>query len=207
MKIGIDFDNTIICYDEVFCNISRRYGYVQQDFQGGKSEIKNKILTLDSGEEKWQALQGFVYGQGVADAKMFNGFKEFLIKAKEWPADIVIVSHKTQYGHFDPLRINLRQAALKWIEENKLLFPNTCLRSNKINFYDTFDEKINAINGHNFDYLIDDLIKVLRHRSLSASLKKILFNTNNNETNFSLGNNEIIAFNNWNDISNYIFNN
>src|SRR5688572_28490706 len=111
-RIGIDFDNTLIRYDEVFVMAGKARKLLQQGFAGAKQQVPDAIRLLPDGEISWQQLQGFVYGQGIAVAVMFEGVADFLRRCRENEAAVFIVSHKTEYGHLDPLRINLRQAAL-----------------------------------------------------------------------------------------------
>ena len=113
MRIGIDFDNTIITYDDVFRATALRRGLIKEDFAGrSKQAIRDHIRLLPDGEIAWQRLQGQVYGKGVAEAAMFVGAGQFLDRCRRQGLPVVIVSHKTEYGHYDPDRINLRRAAL-----------------------------------------------------------------------------------------------
>src|SRR5579872_4177641 len=116
MRIGLDFDNTIIRYDEVFCDAARSRGLIGPDFTGTKHDVRDAIRRLPDGELKWQALQGHVYGKGIANAVLFSGLPEFLRRARTVGDTILIVSHKTERGHFDPDGIDLRVAALRWME-------------------------------------------------------------------------------------------
>ena len=43
MKIGIDFDNTIVCYDEIFNDVALKLGYIQNNKHLNKSQVKKKI--------------------------------------------------------------------------------------------------------------------------------------------------------------------
>jgi len=66
---------------------------------------------------KWQALQGYVYGKGIQGATPFAGVGDFLRCARSSGDAVVVVSHKTEFGHFDPDYVNLRQAAMQWMHE------------------------------------------------------------------------------------------
>ena len=79
MRIGIDFDNTIITYDDVFRVVARRRGLIGDGFGGrSKQAIRDHIRLLPEGEIRWQRLQGQVYGKGIAEATMFPGVAAFL---------------------------------------------------------------------------------------------------------------------------------
>ena len=117
LRIGLDFDNTLITYDDVFLNLARERGLTGADFLGRKQAIRDAIRLLPDGELSWQQLQGQVYGKGVARALMFDGVGSFLKQCRQHNVPVVIVSHKTEFGHHDPERVNLRQAALDWMTE------------------------------------------------------------------------------------------
>ena len=118
LRIGLDFDNTIITYDAVFLAAARKWGLVGTDFTGGKQAIRDTIRLLPDGELSWQKLQGQVYGKGLAQAEMVEGVDEFLRRCRKNNVPVVVVSHKTEFGHHDPDRINLRNAARAWMAEH-----------------------------------------------------------------------------------------
>jgi hypothetical protein len=43
VRIGIDFDNTIICYDTVFAAVARQRGLVPEGWDGLKSEVRDYL--------------------------------------------------------------------------------------------------------------------------------------------------------------------
>src|SRR5579862_984073 len=101
MRIGIDFDNTIICYDEVFCDLAKSQQLVESHYQGSKRELRDRIRSLPEGDLVWQRIQGKAYGEYIYRAKMFAGFREFIAECNQHPnIEIFIVSHKTELGHF-----------------------------------------------------------------------------------------------------------
>src|ERR1700687_4382776 len=115
LRIGIDFDNTIISYDDVFRSVAKRCGLIDPEFSGSKQAVRDAIRLLPDGELAWQRLQGQVYGKGIAGAKMVPGVEAFLRHCRAEGCTVAVVSHKTEYGHFDPYRVNLRTAALDWM--------------------------------------------------------------------------------------------
>ena len=66
----------------------------------------------------WQKLQGRIYGPMMSEAKLFPGVFQFMFRCKHRGYDVFIVSHKSEYGHFDPTETPLRQAALEWMTQN-----------------------------------------------------------------------------------------
>ena len=169
MRIGIDFDNTIVNYDKVFKEIALYRRLIKKDWEGTKQELRKKIIR-DKNEEVWKKLQGLVYGKYIHLAKISEGFNNFFLKAKLLGAKVYIVSHKTIYGHYDKERVLLRKEALKWINKKKIF------NFDKIYFENSIDNKIKRINSLKLDYFIDDLFLILNNKAFSKKIKKILFN-------------------------------
>ena len=82
LHIGIDFDNTIIGYDEVFCAEAKRNGLIDKAFVGPKQAVRDAIRLLPDGERAWQRLQGQVYGKGITCAVVMPGLEAFLERCK-----------------------------------------------------------------------------------------------------------------------------
>ncbi len=49
MLIGLDFDNTLACYDNVFSAEAKKKGLVGNHWEGTKKDLKNKLLTSNNG--------------------------------------------------------------------------------------------------------------------------------------------------------------
>ena len=117
MNIGIDFDNTIARYDALFQQVSRAKKLVTEDWNGtAKMELRDYLRSQTDGEKIWMELQGLVYGKYMHYAEMMPGVANYLLSCKLRNHRIFIVSHKTEYGHFDLERISLRGEAIKWME-------------------------------------------------------------------------------------------
>ena len=56
MRIGIDFDNTLACYHQVFGQIAREQGIVSKGWKGGKTELRSQLRSYPEGELLWQVL-------------------------------------------------------------------------------------------------------------------------------------------------------
>ncbi|NBT57118.1 MAG: phosphotransferase enzyme domain protein, partial [Betaproteobacteria bacterium] len=112
MKIGIDFDNTLACYDATFIRLAREMGLPVDSNVTSKRAVKQLVQASPDGELAWQRMQGQVYGRLMQGAALFPGVMEFLQLARQRGHEVVIVSHKTEFGHFDDSQVPLRQAAL-----------------------------------------------------------------------------------------------
>jgi len=176
LVIGIDFDNTIACYDHVFCNVARKLGMLEDGGLLSKSQVKNNLLKQVDGDLSWQKLQGKVYGKYMHLASLFPGVIEFLYLSRLKNYRIVVVSHKSEYGHFDEEKVPLRDAAMKWMQNIGIVDTNTSLLNEKdVYFSSTRELKVKKIQELKCDYFIDDLVEVFNESTFPKSIKKILF--------------------------------
>ena len=175
LRIGIDFDNTIISYDDVFCAAAKRSGLIEASFAGSKQAVRDAIRLLPDGELTWQRLQGQVYGKGIGGAKLVAGVEPFLRRARAEGSAVVIVSHKTEYGHFDPDRVNLRTAALDWMAGQGLLDGGHGVARQDVYFESTRADKLKRIAALSLTHFIDDLEEVLTDPDFPPRVERILF--------------------------------
>ena len=176
MRIGIDFDNTIVSYDHVFAAEAKNRGLIPENFSGAKIQIRDQIRTLEDGEIKWQELQGRVYGAGMPQAEMIAGVETFLKECRARNYDVFIVSHKTRYGHHDPERVDLRQAARTWMDRhgffNKTGFG---LQPENLFFETTRTDKVARIKDLGCTLFIDDLFEVFVEEDFPDEVERYLF--------------------------------
>ncbi len=175
LRIGIDFDNTIITYDDVFRAAAEASGLIASGFSGNKQAVRDAIRRLPDGELAWQRLQGQVYGKGIGGATMVAGVETFLRRCRAEGCAVVVVSHKTEYGHFDPDRVNLRKAALDWMAGQGLLGGDHGIALANIYFESTRAEKLKRIAALSLTHFIDDLEEVLTDPDFPPDVERILF--------------------------------
>lgn len=176
MRIGIDFDNTIICYNDVFRRLALQKNLISADFNGNKTELRDAIRQTH-GDITWQHLQGKAYGLEINHAQMFAGFKDF-IKAcsQNSQIELFIVSHKTEFGHFDETQTSLPDAARRWLKQQAILSDDASLIKNDHVFFETTrEEKIARIVSLNCTHFIDDLVEVLDSPLFPTSIERMLF--------------------------------
>ena len=175
-RIGIDLDNTLINYDDVFCAFAKERGLLDSSAAPGKAAIREALRAMPEGEITWQRLQGAVYGKGVRHAMLFEGADGFLRRARERNCEIFVVSHKTEFGHFDPDRVNLRDAALDWMKGQGFFRDNGYgIPRENILFTATRSDKIAVIGELDVDTFIDDLPEVLDDKGFPLNVTGILF--------------------------------
>jgi hypothetical protein len=176
MRIGIDFDNTLIGYDDVFLAAARERGLLSFGFAGNKQAVRDAIRLLPDGELAWQHLQGYVYGTGNSGAVMFEGVDGFLRRCRAAGHGVFIVSHKTEYGHHDPSRVNLREAALGWMEAQGFFAPDIyAIPRENIFFEASRAEKLKRIAALKCAWFIDDLEEVLTDPDFPPGVTRMLF--------------------------------
>jgi hypothetical protein len=201
-RIGIDFDNTLIDYDAVFVAHARALGLVDANFRGGKEDVRSAVRASPAGEDKWQQLQGQVYGRGIKDAVMFEGVDAFLRRARHDGHEIVIISHKTQFGHADATGVDLRDAARAWMSRNRFFRGEDGfgIRPENVCFETTRSEKIERIAQLGCTHFIDDLPEVLDDPSFPAGVTKVLFTNGRRPGSIGRGD----AFAHWGDIADVV---
>jgi hypothetical protein len=175
-RIGIDFDNTIISYQQAFLAAAKNNGLLPKSFVGTKQAVRDQIRLLPDGEREWMRLQGVVYGKGISGATLIDGVADFLMRCRGVGASVFIVSHKTEYGHFDTSGVNLRQAALGWMEQQSFFSKQGYgLAVNNVYFESTRAEKLARIAVLDCTHFIDDLEEVLGDAGFPRGVRRILF--------------------------------
>jgi hypothetical protein len=174
MRIGIDFDNTLIDYDRVFLDAAREQRLVPRDFTGSKRAVRDSIRLLPDGELAWQRLQGHVYGAGIGGAVPFDGAGDFLRRCARTGIDTFIVSHKTRYGHYDPARVDLREAALGWMSAQGFFRDGAGVPAANVYFEDDRERKLARIAALRCTHFIDDLEEVFADPRFPAGVRRIL---------------------------------
>ncbi|HEV8014450.1 MAG TPA: hypothetical protein VGP48_02895 [Stellaceae bacterium] len=176
MRIGVDFDNTLIDYDRVFLAAAKRHGLIEPSFAGTKRAIRDRIRLLPDGELRWQELQGYVYGAGIGDAVMCVGADEFLRECRRRGAEIFVVSHKTQFGHFDPQRVDLRVAALDWMTRQGFFRADSYgIARENVFFESSRADKLRRIRALGCAFFIDDLEEVFADPDFPDGVTPVLF--------------------------------
>lgn len=176
MRIGIDFDNTIASYDKVFSEVAVEWGLLRKGVACTKQAVCRAIRQSPDGDVKWQRLQGRVYGKYMSRAEVMDGVLDFLKCCRAAKLEVVVVSHKTMYGHFDPDRIDLRDAAYRWLQDNGF-FNEHCmgLDRDRVFFESTRVDKLRRIAALECGLFVDDLLEVLEDPSFPSGIRRCLF--------------------------------
>ena len=121
--IGIDFDNTIVCCDQLFFDIAREMGIVPESIARTKNAVREHIRAHYS-NDRWTILQSEVYGRRLLEAKPYPGVVEFFIFCRAHAVLTCIISHKSQYPAAGE-RCDLHRSALAWLLENGFFSVNS----------------------------------------------------------------------------------
>lgn len=193
IKLGIDLDNTIICYDKLIIRlIKKKFPEIKINKSNNSKQILKKKILKNYGNDEWTKLQGQIYGKKIQSAILFDGFNEVIEQLKE-SFDIYIISHKTKYPAIGK-KINLRNAAKRLLKEKKISYcKNELIKSENIFFAETKKEKIKIIKQQKIDIFIDDLDQILK--LLPNKISKIHFSKY--KTNY-------VNFYEWKKISKYL---
>jgi hypothetical protein len=201
MKIGIDFDNTLAGYDRLFHDIALRRGWAVLDPRATKNEIRAEVKRLADGEKKWQTMQAVAYGERMAEAELVQGAAEFMERCHQAGHEIFIVSHKTRYAAADSGRIDLRQAALGWMEKKNFFSADGfALLQDRVFFEDSRADKCRRIGALACALFIDDLEEVFADPNFPPRIERILLHPAGSSVEGSFR-----AFPNWDAINRHVF--
>jgi hypothetical protein len=177
MRIGLDFDNTIVCYDDAFYRAARDRGLIPADVKPTKDGVRNWLREAGR-EDGWTELQGYIYGARMDLAAAFPGVREFMRKAVEAGCALDIVSHKTRHPYRGE-RYDLHRAALGWLEAQGF-FGDRSLGLDRANVHLelTRDGKLARIGALECDVFIDDLPELLGEPAFPADTRRVLFDPN-----------------------------
>lgn len=159
MKIGFDFDNTIIDYSNIFYEIGKINNLIPENINTSKSSVKSYLHSIGK-EKEFTTIQGLVYGKEILKAKPAKNILEILKYLKKLNHDLYIVSHKTKYP-FQGEKINLRDSANSWIEKFLRIDNETIFNYENIFYEDTIEKKVERIEKLEICYFIDDLISII----------------------------------------------
>lgn len=170
MHIGLDFDNTIVRYDEIFAEIAIDAGFVDSAFRGDKRQLRDALRSEDGGEERWQWVQAQAYGVRLKDAPPFEGVERFVARCRELDIPLSVISHKTIFAAASPGGPNLREAATAWLERH---FGTASFDG--LYFEATRREKIARLASVACTHFIDDLEEVFAEDGFPAAVAAWLF--------------------------------
>jgi hypothetical protein len=179
MIVGIDFDNTIVCYDQLLHRVASDQGLIPAELPASKERIRD-FLRQNGKEEQWIELQGYIYGVGIQDATAFPGVVELLGRCVRHHVPVYIVSHKTRRPFRGP-ECDLHEAAHKWLEGHGFYnSAETGLSPERVHFELTKQAKLDRIGKVGCTHFIDDLPEFFAEPGFPSGVERILFDPTNN---------------------------
>ncbi|MBN9414780.1 MAG: hypothetical protein J0I12_05035 [Candidatus Eremiobacteraeota bacterium] len=173
-RIGLDFDNTIACYDQAFHQVAVIQKLLPAEPVLDKRGVKDEVIRLH-GESHWTRLQGFMYGSEIGRARPFDGCLPFVRQAVQLGWQVWVVSHKS------PTPVlgapwDLHKAARDWLGHQG--FWEAGLDPERVFFEPTREAKLQRITQLHCQVFVDDLAEVFREELFPAAVERWLFHPN-----------------------------
>lgn len=177
MVVGIDFDNTIVCYDRVFHEEALRQGLIPLEVPIAKNGIRD-YLRASGREADWTRLQGHVYGACMSGAEAFPGVMDFFAHCGRKQIPTFIISHKTRHPYTGD-SYDLHRSAAEWLTMKGFFDPARIgLAPDRVYWELTRREKLARIEATGCTHFIDDLPEVLAEPGFPPGVERILFDPN-----------------------------
>jgi hypothetical protein len=174
LRIGVDFDNTIVNYDGVFHRVALEQKLIPADLPATKGHVRDYLRRIDR-EDDWTLMQGYVYGARMKDVDMFPGALDFFVQCRAWKIPVFIISHKTKTPYMGPA-YDLHDAARQWVASNGFLDPaQGGLTSGDVFFELSKKEKFQRIASQQCTLFLDDLPEFLLDPGFPPGVERILF--------------------------------
>jgi hypothetical protein len=173
MRLGVDFDNTLVCTDKIFYCEARARGWIPAKVARRKEAVRD-FLRRAGQEKRWTELQGQVYGLRMAKAEPFAGALEALRAFAAVGIELCIISHKSLFPAGGP-RANLHKAALGWLRLQGVLKMLKLAPGRNLFFETTRAAKLARIRRCGCTHFIDDLPEVLAEPGFPPGVTRILF--------------------------------
>jgi hypothetical protein len=173
LRVGVDFDNTLVRYDEVFARAARERGLVEAGAPATKLHVRDTLRGRGR-EDDWVELQGHVYGARMDEAEAFPGALDLLAGLREAGHEVFIISHRTLRPARGPAH-DLHRAAREWVGRHLRRGGEALVEPARVHFETTREDKVRRIAAAGCDVFVDDLPEVLLAPDFPARTRRILF--------------------------------
>lgn len=177
MRIGLDFDNTIVCYDELFYWLAAERSLVPPGIAMTKSQVRDHLRKAGR-EDEWTRLQGQAYGPRIREASPFPGALDFISLCHRESIPLSIISHKTKRPFLGEPH-DLHAAALGWLEHHGFFSADTGLTRQAVFLEETKANKLARIGQQRCSHFLDDLPEILSDAAFPAGTQRVLFSPSN----------------------------
>ena len=177
MRLGLDFDNTLISYDQLFHRVALDKGLIPEEILQQKNAVRDSMRERGI-EDEWTRLQGEVYGGRILEAEPYPGMLHTLKLLADKQVRMYIVSHKTRTPYIGR-PWDLHASARSWLQKHGFLDANRMDWSDCQIFFElTKQEKIARIIDLECTHYVDDLPEILA--MLPSHVEKIFFSPSQN---------------------------
>lgn len=174
MRIGVDFDNTLACYDHVFHAAAVERGLIPASVRTDKTSVRDYLRALDR-DADFTGLQGYIYGPGMKHVVLYPGAREALARAVAGGHTLFLVSHKSRNPFAGP-PYDLHEAARGFLRAQGLMSaPDAPFLAGNVHFELTKEAKVARIAAVGCDIFIDDLPEILSLPGFPPEMRAILF--------------------------------
>jgi len=176
MIIGLDFDNTIVCYDKAIVKLSQSIPDLPSSISRTKLGLRDHLRATGR-EAEWTAFQGTLYGPGMELAEPFEGAMQTMLQMVADGHKLVIISHRSRHPYAGPPH-DLHASARAWVAQRLQslgLFSSSLGDATTVNFLETREEKIAMIGKLACDVFVDDLPGVLNDEHFPSKAMPVLF--------------------------------
>jgi hypothetical protein len=178
MRIGIDFDNTIACYDGVFHMAALERGLIPATLGRDKNSVRDHLNDAGRNDD-FTELQGYVYGSRMELVSPYPGFADFVATARDANHELFIVSHKTKHPILGP-KLDMHAAARGFLAARGLVGDGTSqISPANVYFELTKEEKVARATTLRCEMFIDDLPEILAMSGFPLGMRRILFDPEN----------------------------
>lgn len=186
MLVGLDFDNTIVCYDRLFHRLALERGLIPETVPATKTAVRDYLRGIGR-EDDWTEMQGIGYGPRIADAEPFPGAIEFFKACKTAGIRVAIISHKTKHPYIGE-KYDLHEAAHTFLTRHGFYrSSDTGLSPLSVWLELTKQAKLERIGSLGCDVFVDDLPEFLGEAAFPAAARKVLFDPANMYGDAALG--------------------
>jgi len=172
VRIGLDFDNTIVCYDQAITQLAEELFELPQQVPRTKQGLRDH-LRENGREPEWTAFQGVLYGPGMRYAKPFEGAIATMQHMATEGHELLIISHRSRWPYAGT-PYDLHAAARAWVAD-QLQCSGLFLENKSVNFLETREQKISCIKDYRCHAFVDDLAEILEDGRFPESTIRILF--------------------------------
>lgn len=205
MRIGLDFDNTIACYEGVFHAAAVEKGLIPPETGRDKTSVRDYLRAIGR-EDDWTELQGYIYGARMDLVAPYPGTARFIRATRRGGHDVFVISHKTIHPFRGP-DYDLHGAARRFLLEQALVGSGTSMLSEEdVWFETTLADKFARIAALRCDVFIDDLPEFLSDPSFPAGCRPILFDPHEVYPGNQWGGRSLEKQKTWDEILEAIFN-